>query len=63
MFTSCTNYRKQVLKRQPGKESDYPIYDHLSDLVDKTLCPKLDGIHFYATKCCDRECTNCGMAL
>ena len=40
LFTACINYRKQVLKEQPGKERDYPIYAHLSDLVDKTLCPK-----------------------
>ena len=62
-FTSCMNYRKQLKKEQPEREQDYPVYTHLTDLVDITPCPKLDEVEFHQKGCCKRECLNCGVEL
>ena len=63
LFTSCMNYRKQLIKERPEREQGYPIFTHLTDLVDKTLCPKLEEAEFHQKGCCDRECLNCGVEL
>lgn len=63
LFLACMNYRKQLLKEQPEREQVAPIYTHLTDLVDKTLCPKIEGNQFRSKTCCDRECVNCGVSL
>jgi len=63
LFTSCMKYRKQLINEQPQREQDYPIYTHLTDLVDQTLCPKLEEVEFHRKECCDRECLNCGVEL
>ena len=63
LFTSCMNYRKQLIKEWPEREQDYPVYTHLTDVVDKTLCPKLDEVEFHQKGCCERECLNCGVEL
>lgn len=63
LFSACMNYRKQLIKEQPEREQVAPIYTHLMDLVDKTLCPKIEGNEFHSKTCCDRECVDCGVSL
>lgn len=52
-------YRKQLIKEQPQREQDYPIYTHLTDLVDQ----KLEEVEFHCKECYDRECLNCSVEL
>lgn len=40
LFTSCMNFRKQLVKELPERGQDYLINTHLTQLVDNTLCPK-----------------------
>ena len=63
LFIDCMKFRKNVIKQQPDKGRDYPTYEHLNDLVNCTLCPKLEGEDYYASECCDRECESCGVHL
>lgn len=56
-------YRKELIKDQPARERDYPINAHLTDLVDMTLCPKLEAAEFHQKRCCDRGCRDCGVDL
>lgn len=63
LFTECMNFRKTVLKQKPYNNVDYPVYDHLNDLVNATLCQQLDGETYYAKECCNRECEKCGVHL
>ena len=63
LFTECMNFRKRVLKEQPDKAVDHPVYDHLSELVNTTLCKPLDGDEYYARECCNRACEKCGVHL
>ena len=63
LFTACMKFRKQLVKESPEKEHEYPVYTHLTDVVDKTLCPKLQEDDFHQKKCCDRECPNCGIKV
>ena len=51
LFTSCMKCRKQLIKELPQREQDYPIYTHLTDLVDQTLCPKLEEVEFHRKEC------------
>ena len=51
------------MKERPERDQVAPIYTHLTDLVDKTLCPKMDGNEFHSKMCCERECVNRGVSL
>ena len=48
LFSTCMNLRKSVLKEQPYKAVQHPVYDHLSQLVSATLCKPLDGEEYFA---------------
>lgn len=63
LFTTCMNYRKELIKDQPARERDYPINAHLTDLVHMTLCPKLEAAEFHQKRRRDRECRDCGVDL
>lgn len=43
----CSSQRvstiEELIKDQPVRERDCPIYAHLTDLGDVTLCPKLEA--------------------
>ena len=54
-------FRKTVVN--DGQAAEYPVYDHLNDAVDVTLCAKADSDTYYAKECCDRECDKCGVHL
>ena len=44
-------------------QAEYPVYDHLNDLVNATLCEKVVGDTYYAKECSERECDKCGIHL
>jgi hypothetical protein len=37
----------------------YPAYENLEEIIDVTLCPKVNGS--YKNCCLDRKCTECGV--
>ena len=61
LFAACMKFRKTVIN--DGQAAEYPVYDHLNDAVNVTLCAKVDGDTYYAKECCDRECDKCGVHL
>lgn len=63
LFTECMNFRKTVLKQKPSNNVDYPVFDHLNDLINATLCQQLDGETYNARECCNKECNKCGVHL
>ena len=38
LFSTCLNFRKRLQTEKLQLEKDYPVFEHLSDFVDKTLC-------------------------
>lgn len=61
LFQVCMSYRKTLLEKDPTQESTYPLYSHLNDLVNETLCAKEEGERFHRLSCLNRECDNCGV--
>ena len=61
LLAACMKFRKTVVN--DGQAVEYPVYDHLNDAVNVTLCAKVDGDSYYAKECCDRECDKCGVHL
>ena len=39
----------------------YPVFTHLTELTNFTLCPKEEGQGFHNLKCVQRKCENCGV--
>lgn len=52
---SCMRFR-QTLKR----DDDFPIFTHLTDLVNVTLCDRNEERKYHDKNCLDRKCQNCG---
>ena len=61
IFQVCMAYRKSLLEKDPTREGVYPLYTHLNDLVNVTLCEKEDGERLHRLCCLCRECDNCGV--
>ena len=61
LFAACMKFRKTVIS--DGQEAEYPVYDHLNDAVNVTLCAKLDWNTYYAKECCNWECDKSGVHL
>ena len=40
---------------------EYTAYEHLSDLVNQTLCPKQDDKDYHESNCLLRKCDKCGI--
>lgn len=40
---------------------DSIVYERLSDIAEKTLCPKSEGEEFHRKECLMRECSDCGV--
>lgn len=55
------NVRKNILREKPEKKIDFPVFEHLSELVDATLCPRSEGKNYHNKLCCDRQRPNCGV--
>ena len=57
VFQSCMEIRSK-LDQLPD---EYTAYEHLSDLVNQTLCPKQDGKDYHEPNCLSRKCKKCGI--
>lgn len=61
LFAVCIKFRKKVINDVQVVE--YPVYDHLNDAVNVTLCAEVDRDTYYAKECCDQECNKHGVHL
>ncbi|MES9884023.1 MAG: hypothetical protein ABW185_24515 [Sedimenticola sp.] len=62
VFKSCMSFRKANHQAwSPEEQLRHPIFDHLSDVVDCTLCTKPPGQPFSKKECIDRACHLCGV--
>lgn len=60
VFTACMNFpRKALLTSHDACDNQFPVYKHLTDLVEETLCPKSEGSQHYNKDCLYRSCNEC----
>ena len=56
---SCMKFCKSKNQSETSEVESYPVYEHLGEIIDVALCPKVNGSY---KKCClDRKCTECGV--
>ena len=61
VFASCMNFRrKTLLTSDDACDNQFPVYEHLKDLVEETLCPKSNESQNYNKSCLYRSCNECG---
>lgn len=60
VFDACMKFRKGTGK-ETDNDGEYPVLKTLTELVEKTLCPKEEGKMFHNIKCLERECESCGV--
>ena len=51
--------RAALRKKHSITSEDCPLFDHSSDLIEKTLCERQEGK--FRMSCFNRECTSCGV--
>ena len=56
---SCMKFRKSKNQSETSEVESYPVYENLGEIIDVTLCPKVNGS--YKKGCLDRKCTECGV--
>ncbi|CAG2208455.1 unnamed protein product [Mytilus edulis] len=62
VFKSCMEFRKKLLiENEPNECYSTPVYDSISDVVNATLCEKVDGSH--NLQCLKRNCSDCGVKI
>ena len=59
VFQSCMEFRRK-LDQLPD---EYTAYEHLSDLVNQTLCPKQNGKDYHESNCLLRKCDKINVEL
>lgn len=57
LFKSCMEYRKHTTPNN----NEFPVFEHLCDLLNCTLCPKNQGQDFHNLDCIERNCPQCGV--
>lgn len=60
------DFRRSLFKTQnlsENEKSRSPIYNHLQDVVNETLCPKGPNNSLFKIACLNRECSDCGSKL
>lgn len=57
LFKACMAFRRNLLKEEDETER-YPVYEHLSDLINETLCNKGDA-SYHRLACTNRQCESC----
>lgn len=61
LFKECMTFRREVLKGKPEAERKrYPVFEHITDLVEETMCNKGDA-PYHKLACIDRQCEDCGI--
>ena len=59
LFKSCMSFRRKLIAESPGTVNA-ETYDHLSDLVNSTICERSAGRKYNDKSCIYRECERCG---
>ena len=60
VFASCINFcRKTLLTSHEACDNQFPVYEHLTYLVEETLCPKSNESQNYNKYCLYRSCDEC----
>ena len=63
LFKACMSFRREVLKGKPdGEKESFPIYEHLTDLVEETMCDRGDA-SYHRLSCINRQCEECGTGV
>ena len=57
---SSMDFGKKILQAKNNRSETVPVYEHLTDLVETTLCPKGDK-KYHDKACVNRTCECCGI--
>ena len=60
LFQSCMDFRRSTLAKIEQSEI-VPVFEHLSDIVNETLCAKEETNSYHSRGCLNRECEICGV--
>ena len=60
VFQSSLKFRRSVTAKN-GQDENCPIFEHLNDMVNKTMCPKAESNSYHRKECVNRECDRCGV--
>ena len=61
VFGSCMDFRrKTLLTADESTREHFPVYEHLTDLIEETLCPKPNDSNSHQRDCLFRSCNECG---
>ena len=60
LFGDCMRFRKAVLKGK-DQEEGIPVPVTLTEAVEMTLCPNVEGDVYHKMACLERECDQCGV--
>ena len=60
VFQSCMEFRRNTLA-EIGPSEKCPVFEHLDDIVNKTLCVKPEDKSYHSRECLNRECESCGV--
>ncbi|XP_069104899.1 uncharacterized protein [Argopecten irradians] len=60
VFKDCMSFRKKIIEnKSEAQQREYPIYNHLNEIIPTTFCQETDT----DIDCINRECNNCGVHL
>ena len=57
---SSMDFGKKILQAKNNRSETVPVYEHLIDLIETTLCPKGDK-KYHDKACVNRTCECCGI--
>jgi hypothetical protein len=59
LFKKCMEFRKRLHEHKTNVDKDtFPVYDHLSDICQKTVCGSTNS----KIQCLNRNCADCGVS-
>lgn len=61
LLATCMDFRRKTVPASDAVHlNQYPVYEHLTDLVEETLCPKPNDTKYHNKDCLYRSCNKCG---
>ena len=62
VFKDCMKFRKKVFDASAEEnEAVTEVYSSVANIIEQTLCPKVENQNYHKLKCLKRECKNCGV--
>ena len=52
-------FRKSIISEHD--QPVHPVLNHLSEIIQQTLCDKQEGKRYHEKKCLYRKCSQCGV--